>query len=890
MKKILLNVLLAIILTGCATTVWDEDATVGIAANRIVLPNSQTLTPVGKTSELPGMRPVTVSISPDGKLLATSGKTSQLVIFKLPVNGKPEFILLPAEAETIKTMKTNDIKPDKKGQISYTGLIFSPDGKRIYLSNVNGSVKVFSVLKNGNVKPMYSWKLPGKAAPRRDNEIPAGLAVSSDGKRLYVCGSLSNKLLELDTATGKVIREIPVGMIPYQVVLNNDVAYVSNRAGTPPKKGDSRETAGRGVDVRVEGPLSLVAPGTISVIDLKTGKIITEIKVGKQPGAIILSPDKRYLIVANADDDTLSIIDTQKLKVKETLSVRWKIDDPFGASPTAMTFINNSTLAVCLGTQNTLALFKFINGKGKLFGMIPTAWFPSGVVYDKEHDTLHISNLKGFGSGANLIREGKKSNSRSYFGTISHIPLPDLNDDDDIEELTEQVLNNYRIDMVRRALLPPRPGKKPVPVPERSGEPSVFKHVIYIIRENRTYDQVLGDVQEGRGDKNLCIFGEKVTPNIHKLVREFVLLDNIYCSGILSADGHNWCLSAFANDYLERSFAGWPRSYPDGFGINGNDVMAWSPQGFLWSVAANVGKSVRVYGEMSIGKTMFTNPNKKGTPSFSDFYNDYINKTKLCAFTTIPAHKSVAPFLATNYPSWSTAIPDQIRADIFIKHLKACERGESKFENLHIISLINNHTTGTKAGYPVPEAAVADNDLALGRIVEAITKSSFWSNTCIFSIEDDPQAGWDHISGFRTDCQIISPYTKRGKVISKHFNQPGLVRTIGLILGFPPMNQMDAGSTPLRECFTATPDFSTFNATPNKISLTKLNPEPSVLSDTIMKNYAKISAKMPFNRVDACNEDLLNHILWAATKGPNTPYPDWAIVPPNLRGADDDDD
>ncbi len=872
---------------GSPESHWDETATVGIATNRIILPNSQTLTPAGTTTELPGMRPVTVAISPDGNLLATAGNASQLVVFDLPVSGTPRFIPLPNEADRVDDMETNNLAPDKKGQISYTGLVFSPDGKRIYLSNVNGSIKVFSVTADG-VVPTGTWKLPGKSAPERDAEVPAGLAVSKDGKRLYVCGSLSNQLHELDTATGKVLRSIPVGMIPFQVVLRDGFAYVSNRAGRRPVEGDAVETSGRGVDVRVAGPLALVGPGTISVVDLKTGNSLAEIEVGQQPGAMALSPDGRHLVVANADADTLSVIDTQTRKVIETPSVRWKIDDPFGASPTALSFIDPSTLMVCLGTQNTLAIFSFTPGKTTLLGMVPTAWFPSGVVLDRKNRMLHISNMKGLGSGANLIREGEKSRTRAYFGTLSHIPLPDP---DDLEELTEQVLDNYRIDVVRQALLPPRSGQKPVPVPERSGEPSVFKHVVYIIRENRTYDQVYGDMPEGEGREDLCIFGERITPNLHKLAREFVLLDNIYCSGILSADGHNWCLSAFANDYLERSFAGWPRAYPDGLaGKNEHDVMAWSPQGFLWSAAAKAGRTVRVYGEMCLGQTLFTDPVKKGRPTFTDFYRDRIEGTSFCTFETQPGHASVAPFLATNYPAWAANIPDQVRADIFIAHMEACERGEAEFENLHILSVHNNHTSGTGASSPTPAATVADNDYALGRIIEAVSKSTYWKNTVIFSIEDDPQAGWDHVSGFRTDCQVASPYTKRGEVVSTHFNQPGLIRTIGLILGFPPLNQMDAGSTPMRDCFTNTPDYTPYDAVPNLVPLDRMNPPPSALTNPKMKKYAEQSEKMPFDLCDACDEDDLNRILWFAMKGPESTYPDWAIVPFDQRGPDDDDD
>ncbi len=460
---------------------------------------------------------------------------------------------------------------------------------------------------------------------------------------------------------------------------------------------------------------------------------------------------------------------------------------------------------------------------------------------------------------------------------------------DELEELTEQVLNNYRIDVVRHTLLPPRANQKPVPVPVRSGEPSVFKHVVYIIRENRTYDQVLGDMPEGKGKEDLCIFGEKITPNIHKLARDFVLLDNTYCSGILSADGHSWSLSAFANDYLERSFAGFPRAYPDGLGYNDIDVMAWSPQGFLWSAVDKVGGTVRVYGEMCVGKTLFSDPDKKAPPSFTDFYQDHLEGTSLCTFKTHPAHASVAPFLATNYPAWAYNIPDQTRADIFIAHLKACGRGEGEFENLHILSLPSDHTVGTKAGFPTPAAAVADNDLALGRIIEAVGNSSFWTNTCVITIEDDPQAGWDHISGFRTVCLVASPYTKRGQTISTHFNQPGLIRTIGLMLGFPPLNQMDAGATPFRDCFTTVPDYSPYQVVPNQIPLDQLNSPAAMQTHPKMKALAEASETLPLETLDACDEDLLNRILWFAMKGPESTYPVWAVVPIGQRGEDDDD-
>ncbi len=796
-------------------------------------------------------------------------------------------IHLPADDVRPGDAAEKNLHPDKKAQVSYTGLVFAPDGKRLYLSNVNGSVKVFAVGPDG-ISAAGAWLLPKNAAPERREEIPAGLAVSPDGTRLYVCGSLSNRLHELDTADGKVLRSLETGMLPFDALLLNGHAWVTNRAGRRPMPGDRTETAGKGVNVRVDQERFLPAPGTVSVVELSTGKVVDEIETGRQPGAIAATPDGAHVVVANADSDSLTIIDALTRKVVEERSVRWRADDPFGATPTALCFLpDGKRLLVCLGTQNAVAVFDFDPGHTKLTGMIPTAWFPSGVVHDARRNILHISNLKGVGSGVRTIAMAGKANSLQYYGTLSHVPVPDT---EELATMTETVLDNYRVDVVRQALLPARPDRTPVPVPERSGEPSVFEHVIYIIRENRTYDQVLGDMPEGKGDASLCIFGEKVTPNIHQLARDFVLLDNTYCSGILSADGHNWSLSAFANDYLERSFAGWPRSYPDGLGEGDIDVMAWAPTGFLWSAAAKAGRTVRVYGEMCTGEIKWTDPSKPGRPKFTDFLSDHRTGSKSASFQVEPAHASVAPYLARDYPAWAPEIPDVTRTAIFLDHMRACERDGKPWENLHILALPNDHTVGTKPGMPTPASTVADNDLALGQLVEAVSKSSFWKTTCIVTIEDDPQAGWDHVSGYRTVCLVASPYTKRGKVISTHYNQPGLIRTIGLILGFPPLNQMDAGSTPLRDCFTGEPDFTPYQSVPNQTPLEQLNPIASTIQDPAQRAFAEASDRLPLDRVDACDEDELNRILWHAMRGVEVEYPRWAVVPPDQRGEKDDDD
>jgi hypothetical protein len=417
-----------------------------------------------------------------------------------------------------------------------------------------------------------------------------------------------------------------------------------------------------------------------------------------------------------------------------------------------------------------------------------------------------------------------------------------------------------------------------VPVPERTGEPSVFKHVIYIIKENRTYDQVLGDVAEGNGSASLCVFGKKVTPNLHKIVHDFVLLDNTYCSGVLSADGHNWADTAFATDYVERSFAGWPRSYPDGGGDGDVDALAYSPAGFLWDDALAHGKTLRIYGEFATTDAGWKDPDKKGEPNFKDFYKDWKDKKGFTKFSTRPSIESLRPYICPTAPAWNLNIPDQVRADNFIRELKEFEK-KAEYPNLVIIWLPNDHTSGTDPGAPHPEAQVADNDLAFGRMLEALSRSRFWKDTCLFSIEDDPQSGWDHVSGYRTTAYVASPYTKRNKVVSVNYNQTGLLRTMELILGLPPMNQMDATATPLFDCFTETPDFHSFSALSANIPLDKMNPLNIAIKDKGQLRDAIASSKLPLSKADQCPEDLLNRILWRSERGQDAPYPSWAVLP-----------
>jgi DNA-binding beta-propeller fold protein YncE len=853
---------------------------------------NQILTPSGVQVELPGMRPQALALSPDGRLLVTAGKTHELVVIDPGSGAILQRVPLPSEDEKEQSpapVSGQILNPDAKGQLSFTGLVFSPDGKRIYLANVDGSIKVFGVDRNGKVSGLFTIALPSANAPRRKAEIPAGITISPDGRRLYVALNLSNRLVELDAANGKVLRLWNVGVGPFDVVLVGNKAYVSNWGGRQPAAQSITGPMGHGTRVRVDPVRYIANEGSVSVIELtrtsdaaENQNAKSEISTGLHTCAMALSPNHRWLVVANAGSDTLSAIDTRTDQIVETIWARQNPADLFGAQPNALAFDRTGNrVFVCNGTQNAVAVIEFNPRKSKMLGLIPVGWFPGAVVHDDAKGRLYVANIKGLSPGRPRKSDGKPEfNSHQYHGTVSLLKVPSQHE---LASLTRAALANMRYPLLKQAALPPRPEQPARPVPERAGEPSVFKHVVYIIKENRTYDQVFGDLKQGNGDASLCVFGERFTPNQHKMVRDFVLFDNTYCSGILSADGHQWADSAFGTDYLERSFAGFPRSYTDLMGDDEVDAMAYSPAGFIWDNALAHGKTLRDYGEGAITEAHWKDNSKKSAPKFRDYYRDFTNHAGEIEIYSRPGIESLRPYIATNTVGWELDIPDVFRAEQFINELKDFER-TGDFPNLIIMCLPNDHTSGTKPNSPTPAAQVADNDLAFGQIVEAISHSRFWAETCIFAIEDDPQSGWDHVSGYRTTAYVVSPYTRRGAVVSTQYNQTSLIRTIELILGLPPMNQLDATATPMSDCFTNVPDLRPFSAVASIIPLDQMNPETRRISDRTLRKNAYASARLPLEKPDQCPEDLLNRIIWHAMKGSNEPYPAWAV-----QGQVDDD-
>jgi hypothetical protein len=478
---------------------------------------------------------------------------------------------------------------------------------------------------------------------------------------------------------------------------------------------------------------------------------------------------------------------------------------------------------------------------------------PSGKIY--------VANLEGVGARLALNVSPSKNliyNSHNMSASVSAIPLPDIKK---LKAYTDTVIAVNDLSRATLAREAPRPGIKPKTVPDRIGEPSVFKHVVYIIKENRTYDQILGDMKQGKGDPSICTYGAIITPNTHKLSEEFMLLDNFHVSGKCSAEGHMWTDASIVTDYIEKNMRGWFRSYTHVL----YDAMVYAPTGFLWDNALSKGKSVRIYGEAS-------EPVLDSKLKWTDIYEKF-KKGEKVEFTNITTIEPVKAILSQTYPSYGNhEFTDSMRADVLIKELHGFEAmAGDKLPELMIVALPNDHTAGIRPGYPTPRAMVADNDAALGKIVEAFSRSRFWENTVIFVVEDDSQGGWDHVSAYRTVALVISPYSRLKKTVSTFYTQPSMIRTIEQILGMPPMNIQDAIANPMTDCFTSVPDLTPYVALKSNIPLNQMNPQIISLKGKAL-HYAKKSMLPEFDGIDSGDDDLLNRILWFAEKG-NVPYP-----------------
>jgi YVTN family beta-propeller protein len=846
MKNLIAFLVLPVLLSACFTRNQNESDVrhIGLQPDGSVLvPSNQLLRPAGFQVYFPG-RPVDLVLTPDEKYLLVKNKSS---IDLIRLTDRTVMQSLPFE----------------KTGASFTGICISPDGHRIYATDSKASICI-AVRDENNLlhwdKPII---LPGPSFG--GDPYPGGMVLNETGDKIFVVLNRNNSLAMVNL-TDHSLAEIPVGVAPYDVVLTSATkAYVSNWGGRHPQEGESSYGTS-GTRVLVDPETGIASDGTVSVIDLAIKKEVKSLKTGLHPCGMALSPDKGKLFVACANSDIISVIDTQKDEVTENISVHVQKEVPFGSSPVDLALSpDGKYLYVANGAENAICVIE-AEAPYSILGYIPTGWYPGSVVLNKSGKTAYVANVKGTGS-RNQRTDRKGFNSHDHSGSLSIIPVPSANELDKMTETVHQ--NNSFAEMIRKGGMAKKKSKQ-VPLPEIPGQTSLFKHVVYIIKENRTYDQVFGDMPQGDGDTSLVEFGREVTPNHHLLAETFVLLDNFNCSGVLSADGHQWTDEAFVTDYLEKSFGGFARSYP----YDGNDPLAYASSGFIWDNVLKHGLTFRDYGEFV---DAIIDPEKA---TFSDIYRDYTSGSNRIRIRAKANLEQLVPHLCPAYVGFPNTVPDAYRADEFIKEFREFEKN-GNFPNFIIMLLPNDHTSGTRPGMPTPQASVADNDLALGRIVEAISNSKFWKETCILVTEDDPQGGLDHIDGHRTVGMVISPYTKRGKVVSTCYSQINMIRTIENILGLPPMNQFDLTSEPMSDCFTDKPDFTPYRAAPNNIPLDRLNPPLTALSGKPLY-WAKKSLEQDLADVDRIDEDTFNRIIWHAVKGYDRPYPALLTMNPQL--------
>ncbi len=726
------------------------------------------------------------------------------------------------------------------------------------------------------IKWVHSYPFKAEAPARI--ALPNQVITKIEQGELYFYTVLNgnNKLVKVRVRDHEVVWEAKTGMAPFGLEIIGDFAYVTNWAGPVPDPENGLERAGIPWGNAYTDPVTgAVSRGSVSVLNIHTGQPVKEIEVGLHPNAIISSPDKQFLYVANGNSDFISVIPVNTNSVSDSIYVGLFGTERgyIGSTPNALAVNKEGNrLYVSNGLDNAICLIdleKKSSGKNyRILGYIPTEAYPSGMVL--HGDQIIVTNLESTGAraprpspgGVENAKRPKTFNSHHQLASISFIPIPG---DAQLNRYTEKVKRlsmEHRLALTNRS---PRPDMAPKPVPERIGEPSVFNHVLYIIKENRTYDQVLGDMPEGRGMPSLCIFGDSVTPNQHQIARDYVLLDNYHVSGKGSAEGHHWASAGMVTDYTEKSVRAWFRSYPHVL----NDAMVYNKKGFIWNNAMDHGKTVRIYGEACNYEYDKSKYNWKSL--YQLWENGRSNELAGKSTTTI---SRVRPILSQSFPGGDDQnINEQMRADAFIKELNETSAlPGDQLPNLMIMALPNDHTAGTSPAFPTPRAMVADNDLAVGRIVEAVMASRFAENTVIFISEDDSQAGWDHISSYRTTGFVVSAYSRLKKTVTTNYNQTSMLRTMEQILGLPPMNVIDATALPMFDCFSDRPDLSfKYKTIKNKIPLNEMNPQRQNLQGAALK-HSDQSVKYAVHLIDKGHDDILNRILWHSTKR-DLPYP-----------------
>ena len=779
-----------------------------------ITPQGWRVTPAGAQTNL-GLWPMDVAISPTGNLLlvANAGYAHHSLAAVDPATGAVLQVISAAGAKSHGWWDWASGHPTGY----YVGLAFAQDGRHAWASDgPGGAIHAFRITGRTLTETQHI-KLTGNRG--NDHAWPAGIAVGDNGNRLYVAGNLDDTLRVVDPASRSVLATVAVGHLPYGVALNaaGTRAFVTNWGAS-----------------------------SVSVIDTSTDSVVRTVGVGMHPCSIVANPVGNELYVANGDGDSVTVLDGTTGSVLRTIDLRPYPAAPVGAMPDGLTVSpDGTTLYVAMGGDDDVAVVELGSAAmpDHVAGLIPTAWYPSGVAVAPSGRTLFAINMKGLGAGPHL-------DPTTYWpafmhGTLSTIPVPDAAQ---LAAYTAQVSANDRFGA------PPTVPSGSV-IPSAPGDATPITHVIYVMKENRTYDQILGDLGKGNGDPSLAIFGQDVTPNQHALARRFVTFDNFYADAEVSADGWSWTTGAYANGYIQRN---WPVDYngygrPYDFGGFGEGTTAGLPgehpgRGFLWDQLAAAGVPYRNFG-FFVDNPVDLQPSIPGLLGHTD----------------------------PQYPGWDLMVPDQVRIDRWL-HVFQGYQARGSMPTMQFVYLPSDHTAGTTPRARRPDAMVADNDLALGRLVEAVSQSSFWGSTAIFSVEDDAQDGPDHVDAHRSTAFVISPYTQTGVIDSTFYSSVSVLRTMELVLGVPPMSQFDAVATPMSAAFSSTANLRPYTAVVPGVSLFAKN--------TFGTPMATASLRIDFSDPDLIPMRLMNRILWKAMRGPDSRMPSPVHSIESVRAGD----
>jgi YVTN family beta-propeller protein len=779
------------------------------------------------------------------------------------------------------------------------GLTYDPASRSVLMTAVGKAGAELVSHWNGSLQPGATFI--GK------NEI-AEVATSPGGASgmhyAVVALTFNDQAAILNLDTGAILSKVKTGIAPFGVVIDakNTTAYVSNWGGRFPHSGDLTATTGSkpGADRIVVDARGVAASGTISRIDLQTGAVTAAIDVGLHPTSIALDDSRSRLYVANSNSDTISVIDTQQNMVVDSISLEPFTRDVAGISPESLALSKDGKhLYVACAGINAVAVLRLTGRRMNIQGLIPTGWYPDAIALSSDKKYLGVATLLGVGSGwknapltgTRACPNGLSPNCRyvhSYRGTIHVIPIPDSTE---LRRYSTAVAENNHLQLKGSVenTGETKESDNEMPVPLRAGDPSPIKHIVYIIKENRSYDQFFGGLGKGNGAPSLENYGDDVIPNHRRLAKEFVVVDNFYATGGNSGDGHQWVTQANETDYTYLPGYG-GRSYP----YDGDDPMADARAGFIWNAVTAANKSFMDFGEYASEGEKIGHFDEGNNPNGAKDRRELLEAFKKGSsfenmFSAKAPIDSLNPYLAKDYPAWTLAVPDVARVQVLLGYLKQW-KATNDMPSLVMVQLPSDHTAGTIPGFSTPKACMADNDYALGMIVDAVSHSNFWASTLILVVEDDAQDGVDHVDGHRTVALAISPYIKRGSVDSTFYSQPSMLKTIELILGLKNMSLFDLIANDMRNSFQIKPDLTPYTAQEPKYSIYEVTPPLNALSGQ-NRIDAEASLKMNFTIPDAAPTEKLNRILWRDTRGTSAPYPKvtHAVFAPFSNDLNDDE-